>query len=149
MTTTLTPAERGDLAERMLPIAAQLACIVHGDGDQQDIRYALGQLDHIERDALIVVLAGLVNPDTALSDALAYITWDESGRPAQPTDAAGTIRGAARQQWTPPFLPQDDRRRAQELHTRGLDTSQIGQLLNVDPRVVRRWLRTMNQEKAA
>lgn len=91
-----TPAERGDLAERLLPIAAGLACITHGDGDQRDITHTLSQLDQAERDALIVILAGLVNPDTRLTEALGYITWDETGRPA--TDRpplTGTLRDIA------------------------------------------------------
>lgn len=136
--TTLTASERGDLAERMLPIAAQLACIVHGDGNEQDIRYVLGQLDEFEVHALVVVLAGLVDPDADIADALAYINWDENGRPANPATARGTIRANARTQWTPIVLPEDQLAQALDLHQRGLTYVQIGQVLGEEPHNIRR-----------
>jgi hypothetical protein len=87
--------ERGDLAERLLPIAAGLACVVHGDGDRRDVARTLAELDQAERDALIVVLAGLVNPDTTVANALGYVTWDEHGRSATPTGRQETLRDIA------------------------------------------------------
>lgn len=82
----MTPAEFGDLADRLVPTAAGLACIVHGDGTSHDIAHVLNRLDDQERIALIVVLAGLINPDATLDDTFAYLTWDEHGR-ALPTRA--------------------------------------------------------------
>jgi hypothetical protein len=134
----LTAEQRGDLAERMLPVAAQLACIVHGDGNEQDIRYVLGQLDDVEIPALIVVLAGLVNPDADINDTLAYITWDENGRPTNPGTASGSIRANARNQWTPLVLPEDQLTQALDLHRRGLNYVQIAQLLGEEPHNIRR-----------
>lgn len=82
--TTLTAAERGDLAEDMLPVAARLATIVHGDGGPEDVAQVLGVLDGREKDALIVVLAGLADPDRPLAALLGWVDFDEA---AQPVDA--------------------------------------------------------------
>ncbi|MDX3672777.1 hypothetical protein [Streptomyces europaeiscabiei] len=81
---TATAEERGDLAERMLPLAAHLACIVRGEGGPEDVEDALSGLTGHEQTALIVALAGLIDPDTLLADALAYLTWDEHGQPSPP-----------------------------------------------------------------
>ncbi|MFJ2863720.1 hypothetical protein [Kitasatospora sp. NPDC087314] len=91
----MTPEERGDLAQRLLPLAAGLACVVHGDGGPDEIRHALVQLDDAERDALIVVLAGLVDPNARLRDVLGYLTWDEHGHRVKPTGATRTLRDIA------------------------------------------------------
>lgn len=91
----MTPAERGDLAERLIPVAALVACVVHGDGDRDDVARIIVQLDEIERDALIVVLASLVDPDRRFDEALGYVTWDEFGQRAEPTGVPLTIRQAA------------------------------------------------------
>ena len=82
--TALTAAERGDLADRMLPVAARLACIARGDGDARDVAYSLDPLDRIELIAVIVALAAMVDPDTRLEDLLGHVTWDEHGHPAAP-----------------------------------------------------------------
>lgn len=91
----MTPTERGDLAERMLPIAAGLACITHGDGDQRDIAHLLNKLSETELRGLAVVLASLVDPDLKLRDALGHVTWDETGRPSDVEIPGGTLRGIA------------------------------------------------------
>lgn len=91
----MTPTERGDLAERLLPLAAALACVVHGDGGPKEIQHALVQLDDVERDALIVILAGLVDPDARLRDVLGYLDWDETGAPARATQSTRTLREVA------------------------------------------------------
>lgn len=80
----LTAVQRGDLAEAMLPVAAQLAGIVHGDGGPEDVQGVLGGLDDTQRTALIVVLAGLVNPDQSMSRALGWLEFDETGALAVP-----------------------------------------------------------------
>ncbi|MEE1838147.1 hypothetical protein [Streptomyces sp. SP17KL33] len=79
-----TAEERGDLVDELLPLAAHLACIVRGEGGPQDIEAALEELTGYEKTALIVALAGLVDPDTSLADALAYLTWDENGDATPP-----------------------------------------------------------------
>ncbi|MFE2911294.1 hypothetical protein [Kitasatospora indigofera] len=88
----MTPAERGDLAERLLPYAARLACLVRGDGNERDIAQHIARLDRGERDALLVVLAALVDPDMPLAEALGHVTWDEHGRPAERPRLSGSVR---------------------------------------------------------
>jgi len=82
-----TAEARGDLVEELLPLAAHLACIVRGDGGPEDIAEALDALTPYEQTALIVSLAGLVNPDTHLHEALGYLTWDEHGNETPPVRA--------------------------------------------------------------
>ncbi|MDH6116856.1 hypothetical protein ABH930_000275 [Kitasatospora sp. GAS204A] len=91
----MTPEQRGELAERLLPHAAALVCLVHGDGDRRDIQQALARLTQVERDALPVVLAALVDPDAEIADLLAFVTWDEYGRPATPVRVSGSVRDLA------------------------------------------------------
>ncbi|MFF1284365.1 hypothetical protein ACFVY4_26935 [Streptomyces sp. NPDC058299] len=79
-----TAEERGDLVEELLPLAAHLACLIRGDGGREDIEAAVTDLTATEQTALIVTLAGLVDPDTPLADALGYLTWDENGHPVPP-----------------------------------------------------------------
>lgn len=95
----LTAEQRGDLAEQLLPVAARLACIVHGDGGDRDAHQAIARLSPDERDALLIVLAGLVDPDARLTDVLAYLAWDETGKPQRPARVGGTIRDLAEDWW--------------------------------------------------
>lgn len=76
-----TAEARGDLAERMLPVAAHMAMLVHGDGGPQDIADVLAGLDATERTALIVVLAGLVDPDRPIGTALGGFDFDHTDTP--------------------------------------------------------------------
>jgi hypothetical protein len=75
---------RGDLAERLIPKAVELACLVHGDGDVKAVERFLAALFPWERDGLLVILAGLMPVDRPLEELLAYVTWDERGRPLKP-----------------------------------------------------------------
>lgn len=75
----LTPEERGDLAEQMLPVAAHLSVLVHGDGGPEDVREVLRGLDGAQKDALLVVLAGLVDPDQPVGKALGWLDFNEHG----------------------------------------------------------------------
>ncbi|MFD5882583.1 hypothetical protein [Streptomyces yangpuensis] len=89
MSTPSTPPaatlkERGDLAERMLPVAGRLASIVHGDGGPQDVQNLIGNLGEQERVALLVVLAGLIDPDTQVSHALRWLEFNEHGETIVP-----------------------------------------------------------------
>lgn len=95
----LTAEQRGDLAEQLLPVAARLSCIVHGDGGDRDAHQAIARLTPEQRDALLIVLAGLVDPDAKLSDALSYLAWDEHGRPQRPARVGGTVRDLADDWW--------------------------------------------------
>ncbi|MGW1409429.1 hypothetical protein [Streptomyces sp. NPDC002403] len=75
----LTAKQRGDLAEDMLPVAAHLAVLVHGDGGPEDIRDVVTGLDDAQRNALIVVLAGLVDPEQPMGRALGWLDFNEDG----------------------------------------------------------------------
>jgi len=75
----LTPEQRGDLAERMLPTAAHLAVLVHGDGGPEDVAEVLAGLDDTAKNALIVVLAGLVDPEQPVGKALGWLDFNEHG----------------------------------------------------------------------
>lgn len=80
----LTAAQRGDLAEDMLKVAANMAVLVHGDGGPEDVQEVLAELDDTQRTALIVVLAGLVDPEQPMAKALGWLEFDETGALAVP-----------------------------------------------------------------
>jgi hypothetical protein len=143
----MTPQERGDLAERLLPIAAKLACIAHGDGDHHDITHHTRKLNRDELIALAVILASMVNPDQTIDDALGHVTWDEHGRPA-PATAYGplTIRqtashirgpeclGAAR------ILESERIQLARELHLgQGYTITEVGVRVGASHRTMQSW----------
>jgi hypothetical protein len=81
---TMSPEQRGDLAEQMLPVAAHLAVLVHGDGGPEDVAEALAGLDETQKNALIVVLAGLVDPEQPVGKALGWMGFDERGEMVVP-----------------------------------------------------------------
>lgn len=96
---TLTAQQRGDLAEDMLPVAATMSLLVHGDGGPQDVQEVLAELDDTQRTALIVVLAGLVDPEQMLNRALGWVEFDETGALAVPQwDEKRTVRDLAEEQ---------------------------------------------------
>lgn len=142
-----TPTERGDLAERMLPLAAKLACIAHGDGDWRDVEHITAQLDRAELVALTVVLGGLVDPGQRIDDALGYITWDEQGRPA-PALAHGrqTIRGLAKDLQGPIFgidaIRTSERvQRARRLYLHDqLTVAEVAREVHVNFETVKQWI---------
>ncbi|MFH9426019.1 hypothetical protein [Streptomyces sp. NPDC017529] len=97
MNTITTVEQRADLVQdRLLPLANQLAMLVHGDGGQRDVHQLLARLSSYEKDALLVVLAGLVDVDQPNSAHLAWMTFDENGNPVRPTVVDGrTLRELA------------------------------------------------------
>lgn len=68
----LTAEQRGDLAEAMLPVATNLVMIVHGEGGPNEVADLIGALDDQERTALLVVLAGLVDPYAPLPKSMPW-----------------------------------------------------------------------------
>ncbi|MGW1870962.1 hypothetical protein ACWCPS_36155 [Streptomyces mauvecolor] len=88
--------ERGDLAEQLLPVAANLTMLVHGDGGVQDIRHVLADLTPAEKEALLVVLAGLVRVDQPLGKLLGWLDFDENGHLVAPSwEERSTLRDLA------------------------------------------------------
>jgi len=75
----LNAEQRGDLAEQLLPTAAHLAVLVHGDGGPEDVAEVLAGLDETQKNALIVVLAGLVDPEQPVGKALGWLDFNEHG----------------------------------------------------------------------
>jgi hypothetical protein len=75
----MSAEQRGDLAEEMLPKAANLAVLVHGDGGPEDVAKVLEGLDDTQKNALIVILAGLVDPDQSMGKALGWLDFNEHG----------------------------------------------------------------------
>ncbi|OPC84158.1 hypothetical protein B4N89_27415 [Embleya scabrispora] len=67
--------------ESLIPLAARLIVLVHGEGGRSDIGEFLAGLSDDERWALLVVLAAMVNPDRSLGAALGWVAWDERGDP--------------------------------------------------------------------
>lgn len=73
----LTVEQRGDMAEALLPVAAHLVTLVHGDGGPEDVRDVLAALTAQQKDALLVVLAGLVDPEQPVGKALGWLEFTE------------------------------------------------------------------------
>jgi hypothetical protein len=69
----LSAQQRGDLVEEMLPKAAHLAVLVHGEGGPEDIAEVLAGLDETQKNALIVVLAGMVDPEQPVGKGLSWM----------------------------------------------------------------------------
>lgn len=82
---TLNAQQRGDLAEQMLPVAAHLAVLVHGDGGPEDVAEVLADLDEAAKNALVVVLAGLVDPEQPVGKALGWLDFNEHGSVVVPS----------------------------------------------------------------
>lgn len=85
----MNPEQRGELAERLLPVAARLICLVQDGGGPRDIEQDLARLDGPALAALPVILAALADPDRQIADALAWITWEPQAK------VTGTLRDLA------------------------------------------------------
>lgn len=151
----MNATDRGNLAERLLPVAARISCLVHGDGDHRDIHQAVARLDTDERNALIVVLAALVDPEASVEDTLGFITWDEHGRPAGPQILTGTIRQLANGRWWPTpgdgadeILVAEQKHTAWVLHLHGHDYGEISERLGTCRDTVARWLKERRRAAA-
>jgi hypothetical protein len=70
---------RGDLAERLVPVAAELAGRVR-DEDRQSLGEFLARYTRAERDALLIVVAAMVDVDRTPAELLAHVTFDEFGQ---------------------------------------------------------------------
>ena len=70
----------GDRIEALIPIAARLIGAVHDDGTIA-IAHTLAEVDAVDVPLLLVILAASCDPDRSMEEALAWVTWDEHGRP--------------------------------------------------------------------
>ena len=70
----MTPDDLGDLAETMVPVAQRLVGAVHDDGPGEVARALAGRSPQ-ELYALIVVLAGMVDPNRTPSELLAWTNF--------------------------------------------------------------------------
>lgn len=136
--------ERADMVEGMIPTAARIVCIVHGDGGQQDVAHVVAQLEPIEINALLVLLGAMVDPDRLIADAFAWVTWDEHGQPVAPSRTTRTIRQVAAVRWTnsgvEEALRDEQRRQARVLHLQyGYEPREIARHIGVHERTVARW----------
>src|ERR1044072_6588844 len=95
----LTPEQRGDMVETLMPEAAGLVVDVH-EGAPDDIRGRLAGLSRHELAGLAVVLAALADPDRTMKYALAWVTFNEHGErvpPSQTTKSEKAVRDLAPQ----------------------------------------------------
>lgn len=78
----MTPDDLGDLAEGLVPIAAQLVGAVHDDGvaDVARVLELLGT-DPLRVHGMLVVLAAMVDPTKSAADLLRWVTWDDVRTP--------------------------------------------------------------------
>ncbi len=83
----LAACRRGELAERMVFVAEELACLVR-DEDSRAIGRFLRRLSEPEIRALLVVQAAMISVETAPAEMLRWVRWDEYGRPL-PAPVAG------------------------------------------------------------
>jgi hypothetical protein len=82
----MNAAERGDLAERMVPHASHLAFLVRTEGRERIGTWLdVHGITDPETRALLVVLAAMVPVDLTEEQMLDWITWDEQGRPLDGT----------------------------------------------------------------
>ncbi|MFE6500723.1 hypothetical protein [Kitasatospora sp. NPDC057738] len=135
----------GDTAERLLPIAAGLACIVRGEGGPREVAHILGQLDAYEREVMIVVLAGLVDPDRTVADVLGYLTWDEHEQPVPAPTVEKTLREIAVMPNLPSplvrWLKAEQQHEARMRYRSGETQGEIAQSMGLDVQTVGRWVR--------
>jgi hypothetical protein len=96
---------RGELAARLVPVAQQFACLVRDEGPA-GIRTFLASLTAYQKDALLVVQAGMIPLDRPAAELLSWVTWDEYGRPlpgpAAQDPAPPRIAAPASEQAGPP-----------------------------------------------
>ena len=106
---------RGDLAERMVGKATDLALLVRDEG-RESVCAFLGSLGSEEKDALLVVLAGMLPvEDMSSADMLAWLKFDEFGRPLEPPLApCGTYAAFRRHKQRGELIDDDCRTAARE-----------------------------------
>lgn len=74
-----TPAAKARQADRLIPVATDLACLVHGDGDAGDIANLISSVKRPDVAALLVVLAAMVDVDRTTDEVLGWAAWEPRG----------------------------------------------------------------------
>lgn len=75
----------GDIAENLRDMALDLAVTVR-DESREGIEAKLREIPDQHKDALLVVMAAMVDIHRPLSELLSWVTWDENGRPLHRKD---------------------------------------------------------------
>jgi hypothetical protein len=106
---------RGDLAERMVDKATDLALLVRDEG-RESVCAFLGSLGSDEKDALLIVLAAMAPvEDQSAADMLAWVRFDEFGRPLdRPVAPCGTPAAYRRHKQQGELVDDDCQRAARE-----------------------------------
>ena len=93
----------GELAERLVPVAASFVGVVRNEDRGNVTRFLRGLTQH-ERDALPVILAAMIPDDQTPADLLKWVDWDEFGRPLPP-DTVLVLHDGGRKRGPKPTLP--------------------------------------------
>jgi hypothetical protein len=106
---------RGDLAERMVDKATDLALMVRDEGRPAVCKF-LCSLNADEKDALLVVLAAMAPvEDQSAADMLRWVRFDEYGRPLdRPLAPCGTYAAFRRHKQQQELVDDDCQRAARE-----------------------------------
>ena len=84
------PSVRGKLAARLVPVATDLACVVHGDGDVDDVARLIWHRKPAELRALCVVLAAGWDVERTTDEVLGWTAWEK--REPEPCGTPGAYR---------------------------------------------------------
>lgn len=146
---------RGGLAERVMPAAAFLSCLAHGDGGDVDLLDTLRRLTAEELLALIVVQAALIDPDSpapslAVLRQVGHLIDGSVGSPLlSDRKLAGTVRDMAKaltahrhtNSGVHDLLYSEVKGRARDMYERGTTCKEIARVLGVEERSVFRWVK--------
>ena len=144
----MTPAERGDLAERMVDVACELAFTVR-DRDREGIGAWLDSRGIAPGDdetrALLVILAAMVPVDATQEQMLSWVTWDERGVPLDGT--IPLLPAVPVPDLDPPLRkPADRRREFAALIGQGLTVEEAAVELGVHVVTARRYAERLGAE---
>lgn len=134
----LDAAAKGKLAERMVPVAAALACAVREEC-ADSIGEVLEPFSRQELYGLLVVLAGMVPVDQPVGDLLSWVTWrDAPSLAGQPLPRSPVSAAERRQEYA-------------RLRSEGVSLEDAAERLSVSARTAERYefdARAQQQEVA-
>jgi hypothetical protein len=146
VSSTVSAAARGRLAERLVPVAMTFVGAVR-NLDADGITEFLDELTEDERLALPVILAAMVPDDRTPQELLAWVDFDEFGAPLPD--------GAEMVLWSPPAVrrgPSGAAERRQDyaaLRGQGLTPAQAAQRLGLAVRSAARYETGLRQQEVA